>query len=663
MAGAALVVLCAPVGALPGLIRAAWPHLAPGAVLTDAGSVKRSVVEAALECPARAGVSFVGGHPMAGSERSGLEASDPDLFEGRLALLTPTTGTPPAAVAAVTALWEGLGSSVRSLSAEAHDRLVAQISHLPHLVAYALVAAVDGEALPLAGRGFTDTTRIAASAEALWADIFRAEPRAASRRARALRGGPAPLARSRGAGRFRGARGGARARARGPGEARVNAVVHPVRRLAGAISVPGDKSVSHRAALLAAVADGATEVQGFLEGEDCLGTLRAVTALGAEVTRKGPGHFVIQGVGLDGLTEPGDVVDCGNSGTTVRLLLGVLAGQPFSTVVTGDDSLRRRPMDRVMEPLARMGARVVGRRDGGRLPLAIRGTRPLQPIRHVSPGGERAGEVGRAPGRTLGLGPGERGRAGAEPGPHGADARGVRRRGPGRRRHGDPVPGPPTHGPPVPRAGRHLVGGVLPGGRGGGSGRGSDRARTSASTRREPARSTSSRPWVREVRIAAREGDGEPVADLTVSVGPTARDRGGRRARAAGDRRAADPGRGGGVRGRPHRGPGRGRASREGVGPDPGARLRARPKLGVDIEERPDGFRVAGAGRVPGRRSAGRECRAGGTTGWRWRSSSPGSLAEGPTVVEGVDCIATSYPDFVPTCRMLAGTDAVEIVP
>ena len=173
VAGAELVVLCAPVGALPGLIHAAWPHLAPGAVLTDAGSVKRSVVDAALACPVRQGVSFVGGHPMAGSERSGLEASDPDLFEGRLALLTPDARTPPGATATVTALWEGLGSHVRTLSAEAHDRLVAQISHLPHLVAYALVAAVDGEAVPLAGRGFADTTRIAASAEALWADIFR----------------------------------------------------------------------------------------------------------------------------------------------------------------------------------------------------------------------------------------------------------------------------------------------------------------------------------------------------------------------------------------------------------------------------------------------------------------------------------------------------------
>ena len=173
VSGAAVVVLCAPVGALPGLIRAAWPHLAPGAVLTDAGSVKRTVVHAALACPSRAGVHFVGGHPMAGSERSGFDASDPDLFDGRLALLTPTGGTPEAAVGAVTALWEGLGSTVRRLSVEAHDDLVAQISHLPHLAAYALVSAADGEALPLAGRGFVDATRIAASAETLWADIFR----------------------------------------------------------------------------------------------------------------------------------------------------------------------------------------------------------------------------------------------------------------------------------------------------------------------------------------------------------------------------------------------------------------------------------------------------------------------------------------------------------
>lgn len=168
-----LVVLCAPVGALPGLVRAAWPHLAPGAVLTDVGSVKGAVVAAAQSCPSRAGVAFVGGHPMAGSERSGFDAADPDLFEGHLTLLTPTGGSPEGAVTRVTAFWEALGSHVRLLSPEAHDRSVAAVSHLPHLAVYALVAAVDDGALGLAGAGFHDTTRIAASAEALWTDIFR----------------------------------------------------------------------------------------------------------------------------------------------------------------------------------------------------------------------------------------------------------------------------------------------------------------------------------------------------------------------------------------------------------------------------------------------------------------------------------------------------------
>jgi 3-phosphoshikimate 1-carboxyvinyltransferase len=156
-------------------------------------------------------------------------------------------------------------------------------------------------------------------------------------------------------------------------------------RLQGMAEVPGDKSVSHRAALLGALAEGTTEVHGYLEAEDCLRTLMAVQALGADVMKKAPGHYRIGGVGLHGLQEPGDVVDCGNSGTTARLLLGVLAGQPFWTMLTGDESLRRRPMGRVAEPLVRMGAMVVGRRDATRLPLAIRGARPLKALTYASP--------------------------------------------------------------------------------------------------------------------------------------------------------------------------------------------------------------------------------------------------------------------------------------
>ena len=161
--------------------------------------------------------------------------------------------------------------------------------------------------------------------------------------------------------------------------------VRSPRRLSGTVEVPGDKSISHRAALVGAIASGHTEGTGYLEGEDCLNTLTAVRALGALVTRKGPGHYLVDGAGLSGLREPDQVIDCGNSGTTARLLMGVLAGQPFWTFLTGDDSLRRRPMRRVGEPLTRMGATVVGRDDGNRLPLGVRGARPLKAIAYDSP--------------------------------------------------------------------------------------------------------------------------------------------------------------------------------------------------------------------------------------------------------------------------------------
>lgn len=161
--------------------------------------------------------------------------------------------------------------------------------------------------------------------------------------------------------------------------------VRPSRRFAGTTEVPGDKSVSHRAALLGAIADGPTEVQGFLEADDCLRTMAAVQALGAEVTRKGPGHYRIAGAGLRGFQEPADVLDCGNSGTTARLLLGVLAGQPCWTFLTGDESLRRRPMGRIAEPLRAMGATVVGRADGTRLPLGVRGSAALRAIAWETP--------------------------------------------------------------------------------------------------------------------------------------------------------------------------------------------------------------------------------------------------------------------------------------
>ncbi len=162
-------------------------------------------------------------------------------------------------------------------------------------------------------------------------------------------------------------------------------IVTPIRRLSGSLTPPGDKSISHRAALLGALARGATEVQNFLEADDCLTTLKVLSALGIEWTRKAAGHYVIHGAGGAGLQEPEAVLDCGNSGTTCRLLLGMLAGQAFSACLTGDASLRRRPMARVTEPLSMMGARVIGREGSRFLPLAIEGQRPLRAIRYRMP--------------------------------------------------------------------------------------------------------------------------------------------------------------------------------------------------------------------------------------------------------------------------------------
>jgi 3-phosphoshikimate 1-carboxyvinyltransferase len=159
---------------------------------------------------------------------------------------------------------------------------------------------------------------------------------------------------------------------------------HPANGLRGTTGVPGDKSVSHRALLLGAMAVGATRVTGLLEGADVLATAAALGALGADLERQGDGVWQVHGVGIGGLAEADRVLDLGNAGTGVRLLLGVLAGHPFPTFLTGDDSLRMRPMGRVMEPLQAMGARFVAR-SGDRLPLAVLGTTKLLPICYALP--------------------------------------------------------------------------------------------------------------------------------------------------------------------------------------------------------------------------------------------------------------------------------------
>jgi prephenate dehydrogenase len=173
VSGAELVYLAAPVGAIPGLLRTIAPAVPEGCLLTDAGSTKRHIMAAAADL--RPHCTFVGGHPLAGSEQAGVAAARPDLFRGCSYFLTPDPGGKPDALGLLRRLVEGLGAKPVLIDADAHDRLMAATSHLPHMLAAALCATLadaEGDLAPFAGPGLRDTTRIALGSPELWRDIL-----------------------------------------------------------------------------------------------------------------------------------------------------------------------------------------------------------------------------------------------------------------------------------------------------------------------------------------------------------------------------------------------------------------------------------------------------------------------------------------------------------
>jgi 3-phosphoshikimate 1-carboxyvinyltransferase len=160
-------------------------------------------------------------------------------------------------------------------------------------------------------------------------------------------------------------------------------IIKPTAKLQGIVFTPADKSITHRAIMFASLAGGESVIENYLPAEDCLRTLKAFEDMGVKID-KTPTRLRVRGVGLKGLRAPVAPIDAGNSGTTVRLLSGILAGQNFSTTITGDESLSRRPMNRIIEPLTKMGARLTAR-DGNFLPLEIQGNPDLRPVLYVSP--------------------------------------------------------------------------------------------------------------------------------------------------------------------------------------------------------------------------------------------------------------------------------------
>ena len=396
-AGAEVIQLAVPILAMEKLLAELAKLDLGQTVLTDVGSAKGNVVRAARLAFSGQGVRFVPGHPIAGSEQSGVEAANAQLFRRHKVILTPSEQSDEAALALVDALWRELGADVEHMDVEHHDQVLAATSHLPHLLAFTLVDSLakrseNLEIFRYAAGGFRDFTRIAGSDPVMWHDIFLANREAVLRTLDVFRDDLDALRDAVDAGdghqllgvftRARVARehfGKILAR-----RAYVDAmhsndlifVANPGGSLSGRIRVPGDKSISHRSIMLGSLAEGTTHVEGFLEGEDALATLQAFRDMGVVIEGPHHGRVTIHGVGLNGLKAPAGPLYMGNSGTSMRLLSGLLAAQPFDTTLTGDASLSKRPMNRVAKPLREMGA-IIETAPEGRPPLTIKGGQRL----------------------------------------------------------------------------------------------------------------------------------------------------------------------------------------------------------------------------------------------------------------------------------------------
>ncbi|AMR67644.1 bifunctional prephenate dehydrogenase/3-phosphoshikimate 1-carboxyvinyltransferase [Aquipseudomonas alcaligenes] len=403
--GAAVIQLAVPILAMEKLLVQLAKLELGDAVLTDVGSAKGNVVRAARLAFDGKVARFVPGHPIAGSEQSGVEAANAELFRRHKVILTPQASTDAAALALIDGLWRALGADVEHMEVEHHDQVLAATSHLPHLLAFTLVDSLakrseNLEIFRYAAGGFRDFTRIAGSDPVMWHDIFLANREAVLRTLDAFRDDLDALRGAVDAGDGHQLLG-VFTRARHAREhfskilarrAYVDAMhsndliylANPGGSLSGRIRVPGDKSISHRSIMLGSLAEGVTQVEGFLEGEDALATLQAFRDMGVVIEGPHHGKVTIHGVGLNGLQPPPGPLYLGNSGTSMRLLSGLLAAQPFDTVLTGDASLSKRPMNRVAKPLREMGA-VIETGPEGRPPLTIRGGQRLTGMSYEMP--------------------------------------------------------------------------------------------------------------------------------------------------------------------------------------------------------------------------------------------------------------------------------------
>ncbi|MCF6249864.1 MAG: bifunctional prephenate dehydrogenase/3-phosphoshikimate 1-carboxyvinyltransferase [Methylococcaceae bacterium] len=393
------IIITTPVGVIEHVFRQLKPFWNEQAIYTDAGSTKGSVIAAAQAVFSEVPANFVPAHPIAGAEKSGVEAAQDELFNNKRLIVTPVKLTSPQALDKIIAFWKRIGSQVSTMDVEHHDAVLAATSHLPHILAFSLVDLLGKrdeqvEIFKYAASGFKDFTRIASSDPTMWLDICMANKKEIipliqqlqtelGKIEQMLVGNEsqqlfetftyAKQARQRFLNQFDNHM-----------SQSITFNVQPGGSMRGEIRVPGDKSMSHRSIMLGSLAEGVTHVTGFLNAEDALATLQAFRAMGVEIEGPVNGEVTIHGVGKHGLKEPKEPLYLGNSGTSMRLLSGLLAGQTFNSVLTGDESLSSRPMKRVTNPLATMGAKIKTQ-EGGTAPLHIIGNSHLKGIDYTMP--------------------------------------------------------------------------------------------------------------------------------------------------------------------------------------------------------------------------------------------------------------------------------------
>lgn len=403
-----VVFISVPTLSVKRILDALKPILPSSVTITDGASVKGSVLRDAMAVYGNIPPQMVLGHPIAGSEKSGVEASNADLYLNHRVILTPTTETDQRHLARVQQLWQKVGADVVQMDVDLHDEVLASTSHLPHAIAYSLVDTLAHDSqneniFRYAAGGFRDFTRIASSDASMWRDIMLGNRSAVLEaidlflanmqrlRASIEHGDATELT-----GVFTRAKA---ARDRftlmlshraysssmsNPDSPNLTYIASPGGAATGTLRVPGDKSISHRSIMLGSLAEGVTNIEGFLEGEDALATLQVFRDMGVVIEGPEEGKVTVHGVGLHGLKAPVSALYVGNSGTSMRLLSGILSAQSFDSELTGDDSLTKRPMNRVAKPLMEMGASIETI-EGGRPPLKINGGQPLQGIHYDMP--------------------------------------------------------------------------------------------------------------------------------------------------------------------------------------------------------------------------------------------------------------------------------------